>query len=810
MKTIRYLIKIFALIILITSVAHAQVYEGSQSEVTSWIEQNSNVNVNGLVNDGGVYEKFLVTEHNGVWAVDAIDRDRGWYDSEYVKQKCNSDGDCGTDSYIGDYYCKNGDVYRKYEEYECHYPGTCNSYCTSQTKEVLIDDCASSEVCIAGQPTCKSQTITCSYDSQCGISGYIGNYYCYNGDVYKDYKAYYCYNPGMINSYCGSSQYKVLMDDCSLNEYCQGGYSTCQSYSIACHTNADCGSNDYIGSYFCSNGDVSRKYRENQCINAGTANAYCTYTDSTKTVDDCGANEKCINGQSSCSQAACSKDEECGEDGYIENYYCLGGNVVRKYRDYTCKGAGSYNAYCAHTDSTRVVDYCGANEKCINGQSSCQTTSTACSTNLDCGTNGYVGEEYCRSGDLYRKYREYECKNAGTSTSYCTYHEEERFMDDDCDHEEECDLTLNVYPEVARAERWIHIFGYTNPENKKVKVYTDDYYTKSIYSDGNGYYSSYVEFNREGYHWIGVSCDDEMYEMPVVIQDVDYTYDYIHGAEDEIEIKIDTSAWNEKMKESSDKIASLEKEIDELNKKLEQKEKEKKEVVLSLDIIVNKNQNLDKIKELELEIAKLKEEIAKLQKEREEAAKKSAIPHIDVRISNKELDVKEHEGNVVTITVENNAGETKIFIVETTFPERFAWVSDAEVIQNGKVKTFSIYFNSGMEAGEYFGEVIVKANGEAVENFPLTVFVAKKDIRGSHIVDYIRNLLLLDVSEQQLYKSYFALPIKILPILLFAFLIVLATSIYVEYEKPAVKKIEVIEHYKKPVIWGDDWGYKSL
>ncbi|MDD2731790.1 MAG: PKD domain-containing protein [Candidatus Pacebacteria bacterium] len=59
---------------------------------------------------------------------------------------------------------------------------------------------------------------------------------------------------------------------------------------------------------------------------------------------------------------------------------------------------------------------CSSNQVCQNGQ----CVNTVCSSNSDCGTNGYVGNTFCQSGNVYQDYKTYTCLNPGTSSSSCT------------------------------------------------------------------------------------------------------------------------------------------------------------------------------------------------------------------------------------------------------------------------------------------------------------------------------------------------------------------------------------------------------
>lgn len=47
-------------------------------------------------------------------------------------------------------------------------------------------------------------------------------------------------------------------------------------------------------------------------------------------------------------------------------------------------------------------------------------TYITCSTNSQCGTNGYTGSPFCQSGNVYQNYITHTCNNPGTSSSFCS------------------------------------------------------------------------------------------------------------------------------------------------------------------------------------------------------------------------------------------------------------------------------------------------------------------------------------------------------------------------------------------------------
>lgn len=68
----------------------------------------------------------------------------------------------------------------------------------------------------------------CTTNSGCGTTGYTTDYYCKNGDVYRDYIQYTCLNPGKTDARCDYVQSNKLIDDCEAKEECKAGVSECQ------------------------------------------------------------------------------------------------------------------------------------------------------------------------------------------------------------------------------------------------------------------------------------------------------------------------------------------------------------------------------------------------------------------------------------------------------------------------------------------------------------------------------------------------------------------------------------------------------
>ncbi|GAG13105.1 unnamed protein product, partial [marine sediment metagenome] len=99
-------------------------------------------------------------------------------------------------------------------------------------------------------------------------------------------KPSYCYNGRLVNR-CSTC-------NCTSGKECQSDGS-CLEPTIACYNEADC--EPAYGNYFCLTGDIYRNKTLYNCTNPGTASSECTiYTSFAELVDDCTADEYCVEG----------------------------------------------------------------------------------------------------------------------------------------------------------------------------------------------------------------------------------------------------------------------------------------------------------------------------------------------------------------------------------------------------------------------------------------------------------------------------------------------------------------------------------
>ena len=289
---------------------------------------------------------------------------------------CNVDSDCGVDQWVGDVLCDGplgDDVYQNFKVFTCRNPGEYDSYCTDQVDLLLKEQCA--DICVEGGCV----DVECFQDSDCGISGFTGNNFCQNEDIFRATKTWECLNAGTENAACSSLSGQSLIEDCG---------------------------EDSTGAWdeFCHSDDV---YRSRNLIDKGCTNALC--------FEDTNVEEELV--------------EDCGVDscGSWSNF-CEGDDV---YRERTCYDRGCNNDNCfensnVENELVEVCDFVCANGVCggvcepgtsenrgINcGVGSCARTGTETRT---CNSNGQWGSwsGSCVAG------------NPGTET--CNN------IDDDCD-----------------------------------------------------------------------------------------------------------------------------------------------------------------------------------------------------------------------------------------------------------------------------------------------------------------------------------------------------------------------------------------
>ena len=273
----------------------------------------------------------------------------------------------------------------------------------------LFQTCTTGQICQNAQCV----NVVCSKNSDCGTDNYLDSPFCQSGSVYQNYKTYTCNNPGTANSSCSNSTAPKLKTTCGANQTCSSG--ACVNIE-ACTTNANCGTNGYVDSPICQSGKVYQNYKTYTCNNAGTTCSFCSNSTVLKLKQTCGTNQICSNG--ACTNITCSTNANCGTNGYVDSPICQSGNVYQNYKTYTCNNPGTASSSCSNSIVSQLKTTCGANQTCSNG--TCTDINIVCSSNSQCGTNGYIGDPICQSGNVYQNYKTYTCNNPGTANSSCS------------------------------------------------------------------------------------------------------------------------------------------------------------------------------------------------------------------------------------------------------------------------------------------------------------------------------------------------------------------------------------------------------
>ncbi len=410
----------------------------------------------------------------------------------YEDIECFNKNDCGSDGFRdGDYCSETGEVVRDFETFSCNNPGTPQSACNSAIEGRTIETCNTGESCLNGECI----LIRCTKNSDCGTNGYVGEAYCsINGDVARDFRTFKCNQAGTPQSFCSNNITTNIITECLGNEICVGRQQTpllnplnsepahcveiecdqnsdcndnnprtvdecvnagspqsfCRNTQINCVTNSDCGYTGFIGNEFCSQNDedIMKTYQNATCNNPNTPQSFCSVNREDVLVKDCNDNNSRT--LDSCQEEGyenptcihenirCDIDSDCGTNGYVTDLYCsTNGDSIRDFKTYKCNNPRTPQSYCSSSISQNVIDDCTSQEICIGGL--CEDIpEIECSTNSQCGTNGYVSDLYCSvSGDAVRDYKTYLCNNPNTPQSFCSNNVTQQVIDD-CSAQEQC------------------------------------------------------------------------------------------------------------------------------------------------------------------------------------------------------------------------------------------------------------------------------------------------------------------------------------------------------------------------------------
>ena len=225
----------------------------------------------------------------------------------------------------------------------------------------------------------------CYDNSACGADGYVGDSYCYKNDLYQDYESFNCTYPGTLFAKCSALKFAKKKEECGA-DYCDGWNKYCVGNS---------------------------SYHNRTCYDKGCASNSCysnpNYQE--EKIEDCSYG--CDEGVC----AVCSLNSHCGNDSWVGEAYCNGNEIWQNYTSYTCENPGKANSACSANTAPQLKQACNSGEVCYNA--SCVTP--VCSAESDCGTDGYIGNEFCIGNGVYKTYRNYSCINPGQYNAVCSY-----------------------------------------------------------------------------------------------------------------------------------------------------------------------------------------------------------------------------------------------------------------------------------------------------------------------------------------------------------------------------------------------------
>ena len=234
---------------------------------------------------------------------------------------CRDNLDCGTNS-LSDNFCSDKKVFKSWFNFTCLNSGTSLSYCVNNSGNYTLQICpklCSNGECIicssdlncndnnnrtvdectfAGTPSsfCRNTEVNCMNNLDCGFTGFSGNEYCFEDDIFKNYQNSVCNNPGTLNSSCSSTIISQFTQDC--------GSDSCSNYS----------------STYCKINDV---YKSRTCFDKGCLGGSCFNTPYEQETFVQNCDYGCFQG--AC-EPQCYINSECGN--VSNNIYCSGNNLV--------------------------------------------------------------------------------------------------------------------------------------------------------------------------------------------------------------------------------------------------------------------------------------------------------------------------------------------------------------------------------------------------------------------------------------------------------------------------------------------------
>ena len=349
---------------------------------------------------------------------------------------CASDADCGFTGFLGQEFCAARNIAKNFQEARCNNPGTLQSSCsvTIETRVLTMcqaacanaacipcntnvdcndDDSSTTDQCHnpgTPQSFCTNDPTqlptACSANTDCGIDSVIGQPFCAEKDVKEIVRTFTCHNPGTPESSCSSTTIQRIKTVCQ--DQCLNG----QCITVRCNSHDECNDNNP--------GTIDI------CNNPGTSQSFCTNNPA---------------------DIICTSNTECGSDGFISDNICLGKDITRLFQSFVCQNPNTPQSFCSSTLEQRTTQSCTLacqNGQCLNPRclvdndcndnnpktidecvnpatnaAECRNTPINCASDADCGTDTFVGQEFCIGSVVYKNFQDAICRDPGTIISSC-------------------------------------------------------------------------------------------------------------------------------------------------------------------------------------------------------------------------------------------------------------------------------------------------------------------------------------------------------------------------------------------------------
>jgi len=284
-------------------------------------------------------------------------------------------------------------------------------------KQVLVvncisnSDCSQDEICVnpgIESSYCQPLEIKCRNELDCGVDGFIGGSFCSGKDVKRSFLNFTCNNPGKTNSFCSNATEQRLIESCSFS--CLDG--KCNIPNINCSSNSECNDNN--------------PNTLDECVNPGTEASSCRHAP--------------IN---------CASNLDCGFIGFVGNEFCNAKNIIKNFQNATCRNPGQATSYCIIESNPITINQCtyscsngacvrcnlnsecndnnfNTKDTCVNPgtkESHCRNEPTGninCTSEIDCGADGFSGNLFCQNNNAYQNYNDYSCNFPNTLQSVCS------------------------------------------------------------------------------------------------------------------------------------------------------------------------------------------------------------------------------------------------------------------------------------------------------------------------------------------------------------------------------------------------------